>query len=149
MKREQIKYLLNFIPAILLLLYSIGLVVDLLNRPVRIEPANISGLAVLPVIFFLLIKRHQAGVLLLGLVLLLSVFGLFSFSTGYTSWKFGIKNDSFGFSFRSPGSPVFILYFILHAILSGRYYTGILTRKYWEVLKSRNPETVKTNDDPQ
>lgn len=138
MKKQQIKYLLDFIPAIILLLYSIELVVDLLSRPVRIEPANISGLAVLPVIFFLLIKRHQAGVLLLGLVLVLSVFGLFSFSTGYSSWKFGIKNDSSGFSFRSPGSPVFILYFILHAILSGRYYTGILTRNYWKELRESN-----------
>lgn len=135
MKKQRIKYLLDYIPAIILLLYSTKLVVDLLSRPVRIEPANISGLAVLPVIFFLLVKRHQAGVLLLGIVLLLSVFGLFSFTTGYSSWKFGISNDSSGFSVRSPGSPVYILYFVLHAILSGRYYTGILTRKYWKELR--------------
>ncbi len=147
MKKQQIKYLLDFIPAIILLLYSIELVVDLLSRPVRIEPANISGLAVLPFIFFLLIKKHQAGVLLLGLVLLLSVFGLFSFSTGYSSWKFGIKNDSSGFSFRSPGSPVYILYFVLHAILSGRYYIGFLTKKYWMNLKSEDIETEKAKGD--
>jgi hypothetical protein len=131
MKREQIKYLLDFIPSIILLLYSTELVADLLNRSARIEPANITGLAVLPVIFFLLVKKHKAGVLLLGLVLLLSVIGLFSFSVGYSAWKFGIGNDRSGFSFRSPGNPLFILYFILHTIFSGRYYTGILTRKYW------------------
>ena len=143
MIKGNTKYLLDFIPAIILIGYTVRLIGLLISGTVRIEWMNFTGFAVLPLVIFLLIKQHQLGVLALGLVLLLAIFGAVSFTDGISTWGGGLGKKGSAFSFELYGKPVFIIYFILHVILSGRFYTGILTRKYWVALKSENPETGK------
>jgi hypothetical protein len=140
MNKERIRYWLDFIPVIILLIYSVQLIYVLTTSPIRIEWNNITGLLILPVLLYLLFKKHKIGVLLTGLVLLLAIFGAVSFTEGISTWGGGLGKKDSAFSFELYGKPVFILYFILHAILSGRYYTGILTRKFWMDLKSETPK---------
>lgn len=134
MNKERIRYWLDFIPVIILLIYSVQLIYVLTTSPIRIEWNNITGLLVLPILLYMLFKKHKAGVLLTGLVLLLTVFGLFSFTEGLRTWTFGLKLSGSRASLQSRGDTNFILYFILHLVLSRRYYVGILTRGYWAKL---------------
>ena len=82
------------------------------------------------ILFF---KQHQLGVLYLGLTLFLSLFGVLSFNVGLLSssiyWTpFDLKIPIF------IGNPIILIWIVLHFILSGRFYIGILTKKYWDNL---------------
>jgi hypothetical protein len=131
MNKERIRYWLDFIPVIILLVNSVRLIYTLSTTAINIEWNNITGLLVLPVLLYLLFKKHKAGVLLTGLVLLLAVFGLFSYTEGLRVWTFGLKLSDSKATIQSHGDLKYLLYFILHLLLSGRYYVGILTREYW------------------
>ena len=82
----------------------------------------------------LFIWRHQVGVLALGLLLFLGLFGAVSFIPGISSFAFGFGKNEAKPLFNIYGNPAYILYLIVHFILSGRYYVGIVTRKYWQDL---------------
>ena len=86
---------------------------------------------VLNVIIFY--KHHQFGVLFLGLTLLLGLIGILSFNVGLIGstmyWTpFEMKIPLFA------GNPIILILLILHFILSGRYYVGIVTKQYWKAL---------------
>ena len=90
---------------------------------------------------FLFFYNHQIGVLFLGLTLILGVIGILSYNVGLVSdslyWTpFDVKIPIF-----IGNAKVFGL-LILHFILSGRYYVGILTKQYWEVLMNSRMEKV-------
>jgi len=86
-------------------------------------------------------KRHQLGILCLGLTLILGVIGILSFDLGNIRasvyWTpFDIKIPLF------IGNPVMFVLLILHLILSGRYYVGILSKKYWYILIKEKANTT-------
>ena len=83
---------------------------------------------------FIFYYNHQLGVFFLTLTLILGVIGILSFNVGLVSFSLfwtplGIKIPIFF------GNPILFGLLILHFILSGRYYIGILTRKYWKTLR--------------
>jgi hypothetical protein len=74
--------------------------------------------------------RHKLGVLSLGLTLLLGLLKVLSYSAA-------ISFHSFGGSINGHSSPeikiqtIFLLWLLIHFIVSGRHYIGIATKNYW------------------
>ena len=130
-KTNRKKYILDYIPLLILAFYATRLIVTLSQTGIRIEWINISGFIFFFLAVMLFTWRHQAGVLALGLMLFLGLFGAVSLNPGISSFGFGFgkSEDSW---LRLYGDPMYFVFLILHFILSGRYYVGILTRKYWD-----------------
>ncbi|MEO8769805.1 MAG: hypothetical protein ABI402_06965 [Ferruginibacter sp.] len=76
-------------------------------------------------------KNHQLGTLSLGLLLIIGYFGFLSFSPTLHTISFGIRPRGFFIPFFN-GQPIIIILAFVHFVLSGRYYFGILTKKYWQ-----------------
>ena len=91
---------------------------------------HIVGLLALPLIVLVFFRNHKAGVLVLGLTLCLGLFSLLSYNPVVTTFTLTVGGNVPVFY----GQPVFLLWLLLHFVVSGRYYVGILTRKYWEEL---------------
>ena len=85
-----------------------------------------------------ILKNHKIGVLVLGLTIILGLIGLLSFSPAITTTSFGIGEQKITLL---RFQPIFVLWATIHFILSGRYYVGIVNKKYWENIKS--DETFK------
>ena len=134
MFNKRTKYLLDFAPLLILLFYAIRLGWILSTSDIQIEWPNIVGFILLPLIISLLIWRHQIGVIALGLLLFLGLFGAISFTPGITKFGMGFEKGEVQRSFDFYGNPIYFLFLITHFILSGRYYVGIMTRKYWQTL---------------
>ena len=142
MIKKQIRYLLDFVPLLILLFYAIRLIWALSTLGFQIEWPNIAGFILLPIITSLFIWRHQIGVVSLGIFLILGLFGAVSFTPGIS--RFGI---SFGkgepiVSFDMYGNPIYLLFLLIHFLISGRYYVGILTKQYWQQLFQVNAEEL-------
>ena len=82
--------------------------------------------------------NHKIGVLISGLTIILGLFGLLSFSPTITTTIFGIGEQKITLL---RFQPIFVLWATIHFILSGRYYVGIVNKKYWEDISS--DETFK------
>ena len=88
---------------------------------------------------FIFYKNHQLGTLFLGSTLLLGLIGILSFNVGLIGssvfWTpYDVKIPLF------LGNPIILILLILHFILSGRYYVGIVTKNYWKALLKNRPE---------
>ncbi|WP_460556350.1 hypothetical protein [Ferruginibacter profundus] len=134
MAKKQIKYILDFVPLLILLVYAINLIWILRTSNIQIVWPNIIGFILLPLIIFLIIWRHQVGVIALGLLLFLGLFGAISFTNGITTFGMGFGKGEDKVSFNIYGDPIYLLFLLIHFILSGRYYVGIITKKYWQEL---------------
>ncbi len=134
MIRNRGKYLLDFVPILILAIYGIRLVWLLWTSGIQIEWNNITGFILLPLNICLLIWRHQVGVLSLGLLLFMGLFGAVSFIPGVTTFGMGLEKGGTKTSFDIYGNPIYLLFLLVHFILSGRYYVGIVTKKYWQTL---------------
>jgi hypothetical protein len=140
MTKNQISYYLDFIPLLILVFYAIRLAWTFLTTNIQMEWMNITGFVLLAINIGLFIWRHQFGVLALGVLLFLGLFGAVSFTPGTTSFGLAFGKGEAKTSFDIYGNPVYILYLLIHFILSGRYYFGILTKKYWDQLLSSRSE---------
>lgn len=79
-------------------------------------------------------QNHKQGVIFLGLTIVLGIIGFLAFQVGIVGasiyWTpFGFKIPTFA------GNPILLAVFILHFIISNRYYDGVLTKKYWQHIK--------------
>lgn len=145
MKHAFIRRLLDLSLYIALIIWGVISFTEMIGSSHVIQWQHYLGLLFLAVNGFVFYKSHQAGVLLLGITLLFGLFGVLSFNVGLANisflWTpFGIKIPLFW------GNPIFLVLLILHFIISGRYYTGILTKEYWEtleVVKSSPTKEVK------
>jgi hypothetical protein len=134
MAKKQIKYVLDFVPLLILLVYETRLIWVLGTSDIQIVWPNIVGFILLPLIIFLIIWKHQVGVIALGLLLFLGLFGAVSFTHGITTFGMGFGKGEEKVSFDMYGDPIYLLFLLIHFILSGRYYIGIITKKYWKDL---------------
>lgn len=75
-------------------------------------------------------KNNQLGVLTTGICLLAGLTGLAQFSPGVSFSSFHWTPGSADIPLFY-GQPVFLIWLGLHLLLSGRYYNGVLQRKYW------------------
>jgi hypothetical protein len=131
MTKHKIKNFLDFIPLIILIISAIVLVQTIIATGTVFMWKHIVGLCFLPIITLAFRWRHKIGVLVLGLTLITGLLSLLSYSYAVTTstWTIGKTSDS-----QIPvfyGQPIFLLWLLVHFIVSGRHYTGILTKKYW------------------
>jgi hypothetical protein len=133
MKANKIKNLLDFIPFIILVISALFLLYKILTSNIVLSFEHYIGLLFLLIITGLFIKKHKLGVLALGLTIFLGLIKLISFSPYITFYSFGgsLNDQNLG-DLKIQG--IFILWLILHIVLSGRHYYGILTKKYWHDL---------------
>lgn len=133
MNKARLRLFLDFIPLVVLIVYAIILLVTISTANIVLQGEHYTGFAFLIFTTGLFFKKHKYGVLCLGLTITLGIFKLLSFSAA-------IEYHSFGGSINGYSSGdikiqlVFILWLILHLLLSGRHYIGILTKKYWQDL---------------
>ncbi len=75
--------------------------------------------------------RHKVGVLTLGLTLLTGLLNLLSYNHAVTTSKWTIGKDADSQIPIFYGQPIFLLWLLVHFIVSGRHYIGIFTKKFW------------------
>ena len=145
MTKQKIKYLLDFIPLLILIISAIILIWVVVTTDTVFQWRHIAGLIILPINIGLFFWQHKVGVLALCLTLLLGLLGVISFSDAITTTTayFGKSED-----FKLPvfhGQPIFLLWLLIHFIVSGRYYVGIVTKKYWQdflLFKEQNENKI-------
>ena len=131
MTKDKIKDLLDFIPLIILAVYATILIWTVATTNIILSYEHYIGLTLLIITAGLFIKRHKLAVLLLGITLLFGLFKILSYSAVITY-------HSFGGSINGHSSPeikiqtIFLLWLLIHFIVSGRHYVGIATKKYWQ-----------------
>jgi len=137
MTKGEIKNFLDFIPLFILTISAIVLIWTVATGDVGLLWKHIVGLILLPLTYLLFFGRHKVGVLALGLTLLLGLGSLLSYSPAVTTTTLykEIGNENVPFFY---GQPIFLLWITIHFILSGRYYIGIATKKYWLGLKNNS-----------
>ena len=137
MTKDKIKNLLDLVPLIILTVYSIVMLWTVSTTNILLQSEHYVGLTFLAITVGLFIVRHKLGVLSLGLTLLLGLFKVLSYSAV-------ISFHSFGGSINGRSSPdikiqaIFLLWLLIHFIVSGRQYVGITTKKYWQDLFSKS-----------
>ena len=133
MTNDKLKKLLDFIPFIILLISALILMWTRFNSDIRLQWKHTIGLVLLLINCFLFWRLHKLGVIGLGATLILGLVGLISYSPAITISKvFWTPFDT-----QIPifyGQPIFLLWLIIHFILSGRHYVAIATKKYWQDL---------------
>jgi len=129
MLNSKIKRLLDYIPLVILITMAINLIWSLATTTVLHTWMNIVGLIFLPINICLFIWHHKYAVLALGFTLLLGLIGIVSFDPGISSVTLGWNN----YSIKFYADPIYLLWLTTHFIISGRYYFGIASKKYWAI----------------
>ncbi len=125
------KKTLDYLPFLIVCLSAIISVFTMLSAGYILQWQHYLGFLFLAINGFIFYRQHQFGVLFLGLTLFLGLIGILSFSVGLS----GSSIFSYRFDIKIPlGNPIMWLWLILHFILSGRYYVGIVTKQYWKTL---------------
>lgn len=142
MTKNKIKNLLDFLPLIILTISAIILVWTVVNTDSGFLWKHIVGLCFLPLNYLAFWWRHKVGVLALALTLIIGLLSMLSFSHTVTTstWVIGKSANS-----QIPifyGQPIFLLWLIIHFIVSGRHYVAISTKKYWQELLNKRIETT-------
>ena len=134
--RNRIKILLDFTPLFILVFYAITLIWTVTTTNIIFSNEHYIGLTLLVITVGSFIKRHKFGVIVLGSTLFMGLFNVLSFSAVITI-------HSFGGSINGHSSPeikiqgIFILWLLIHFIVSGRHYVGITTKIFWQTLFNR------------
>ena len=130
MKQNKTKYYFDFVPLFVLIASALILITRVIEGGTFLLPKHIIALIMLVLNICIFIWRHRIGVLSLGLTLFLGLFGVLSYNYAIAIHTFyiGISEDSPIPIFH--GQPIFILWLVIHFIVSSRYYNGILSKKY-------------------
>ena len=137
MKKDKIKNLLDFTPLIIMTVYAIILVWTVATSDAAFSWKHIVGLIILPLNFLLFKWGHKIGVIGLGLTLFLGLLSLLSFSHTITTETYGFRSGDT----KIPlfyGQTIFLLWLLIHFIISARHYIGISTKKYWQELLKKS-----------
>jgi hypothetical protein len=131
MTKERIKNVLDLVPFLILILSAIVLVWNVATTDLVFMRKHIVGICFLPIIYLAFWWRHKVGVLVLGLILLLGLLSLLSYSYSVTTTTLSIGKNEDSQIPVFYGQPIFLLWLLIHFIVSGRHYIGIVTKKYW------------------
>lgn len=140
MTKDKVKNILDFVPLIILTTSAIVLVWTVATTDSVFHWKHILGLCFLPVNYLAFWWRHKIGVLALGLTLILGLLSLLSYSHAVTTSTLAIGKSE---DLQIPifyGQPIFLLWLLIHFIVSGRHYVAIATKKYWQDLFSKPVE---------
>jgi len=140
MIKKKIKNFLDFIPLFILTVSAIFLIWRVSTNEIGLLWKHIFGLILLPINYLLFFWRHKVGVLALGLTLLFGLVSLLSYSPVITTTTLSkeVGDGSVPFFY---GQLIFLLWIVIHFILSGRHYVGIATKKYWHGLINNSEVT--------
>src|SRR5689334_4370889 len=144
MKKDKFKNILDFVPFVILLACAFTLVWTVISSDINFQWKHIVGLFFLPIISFAFWYRHRIGVLTLGLTLLFGLVSLLSYSPAISTSTWFIGKSEDGLIPIFYGQPIFLLWLLIHFIVSGRHYVGIVTKKFWNDLFKYETESATT-----
>ena len=126
MEKYSSKYILDFIPFVAQLVSSTFMVFALLTDDIIPDSKQIIGLVFVFITLCMFLIRHAAGVVALGITLLIGFIGYLtlnvSVQTNAYFFRIGSVEWSTGFF-----QPVFLFWLIIHFILSYRCYQEVLS----------------------
>jgi len=126
--KNRLKQTMDYLPFILLVIYTISEWLANYVTNIQIPFRTYFGILLLLLNALVFIRHHKLAVLLTGLICLSGTFGIIMLSPAMVRYSIG-NGTSLVF-----GDLYFIAIFIIHFIISFRYYTGILSKKYWQGL---------------
>ena len=138
MTDRTFRHYLDYVPFLFLCVLEIVAACRYLSADISPVGTYYTEMAALACTAYCFYRKHALGVLATGLTLMAGIWGLVSYSVTHTvlSFTFGWKvagNATIG----TPGiHPYFLLYLLVHLFISGKYYVGVLSREYWQKLKS-------------
>ena len=136
MKSDKLKYLLDFIPLFILSSNAIKVSWKVATTNIVFSNEHYTGLTLLIITFILLLIKHRIGVLSLGFVIILGVFKIVSYSAPMEYLSFGGSVNGYGLQVIKI-QAIFILWLLIHLLVSLRHYKGIFQKTYWQdLLKS-------------
>lgn len=135
MEKKQIKTYLDYLPFFALVISAFVLLWTIATTDIVLVWKHYLGLVMLPIIVYLFYKRHLFGVLALAFTLFMGLLGLISYSPAITITSFGFGNNQDWSIDVIRFQPIFLLWLFIHFLISGRYYTGIASKKYWQEVK--------------
>ena len=131
------KKLLDYIPFLILVVSTIILLLRVSNSEMLLVWKHYLGIMLLITIAVLFYIRHLFGVLFLGFTLLTGLIGLLSYSPAITTTSFGLGIGEEGSITLLRFQPIFLLWLTIYFILSGKYFVGIASSKYWREVKNK------------
>ncbi len=129
---SRTKKILDYLPFLFILAYTIYEWIKYYQEGTIINWRTWIGIVFLISIFVCYFKNHQLSILLTGLMCVLGICGLISLSPAITRGTFGTSFLNF-----TLGDPIFIAFFLLHWMLSFRWYAGVFSIQYWRDLKTK------------
>ena len=141
MSKDKFRYLLDLVPLIILTVYSIILVWTIATTNIVFTYEHYIGLTLLVASAVFFIKKQKLGVLSLGFTLLLGLFKVLSYSAVITYYVVGGSINGHSSS-KIKIQGIFLLWLLIHFIVSRRHYVGIATNKYWQDLFSKPTKTT-------
>jgi hypothetical protein len=133
---------IDYIPLVILFINAVYLVWTFFDGQILFMWKHVLGFAMLLASSICFWKSHKMGVLSLGLTVLLGLFGLLSFSPAIHTITFG-KSIGDSQVHLLVFQPIFVLWAVLDFSLSGRYYVGVASVRYWKNIKSDEPIVIE------
>lgn len=137
MEKDRIKYLLDFVPLVTVSLYAMISYWTMINTNIDLQWQHYLGIIFLILNILIFFINHQLGVIFLGLTLFLALLTFISFDVGIVTNWLSVTSATIPVIY---GHVISLVWLMLHFLLSGRYYVGIATRKYWKSLLKKKPE---------
>ena len=135
MKKLLKSRVFGLIPLLILIGYSVNLIWVVTNSAIGLQWQHMVGLVFVflsTIAFFIL--PYKPAILLLGLTILLGLFGFLSLSPAIRIDFFGVNGVTL-IRFQA----IFLLWALIHFTLSGRFYLGIGTREFWQNIWTNEP----------
>ena len=131
------KKLLDYIPFLILVVSTIILSIRVSNSEILLVWQHYTGIIFLLVNAIVFYIRHLFGVLFLGFTLLIGLIGLLSYSPAITTTSFGFGSGEDGSITLLRFQPIFLLWLTIYFIVSGGYFVGIASSKYWQEVRNK------------
>jgi len=132
MTKNRIKYLLDFIPLIILIVSAIISIYTVETTDQNFLWEHIVGLTVLPINIGLFLWRHKIAVLALGITLVLGFFTVLSYDIPFTVQRFAFAEIPLYY-----GQSIFLLWLLIYFVVSWRHFTDIDLKEYWQNLDQK------------
>jgi hypothetical protein len=133
MQNSKIKNYIDYIPIIILTIKIFVILWQKYDKNAVLHWKHYLGILLVIINYFLLYKKHQLGVISIGITLIFGLFGAIYFDASYTTSTFSVGFETMN-EFSYDGDITFILWFIIHFVLSYRHYFGILNKVFWKNL---------------
>ena len=138
---NNLKKKIDFIPLIILFVSAGYTLMTYFLESVYLHWQHYIGFGLLLITLTLFFFNHKLGVISLGFTIVLGLVGLLQITPGIMSASISkpIGEESY---LLLKFNPLFLLWLVLHFAISKRYYTGIITSKYWKEINSDEPYKI-------